>query len=532
MSLDLPPGVQINAPLHPRFDQILTRDALEFVAKLHRAFEPRRQALLAARIERQARIDAGELPDFLPETQAVREGDWKIAPLPPALACRRVEITGPVERKMIINALNSGADSYMTDFEDSNSPNWYNQIQGQVNLYDAVRRQIDFVAENGKEYKLADKIATLQVRPRGWHLDEKHVLVDGQRVSGGIFDFALFFFHNAKEQVARGAGPFFYLPKMESHLEARLWNDIFCMAQDHLGLPRGTIKATVLIETILATFEMEEILFELREHSAGLNAGRWDYIFSCIKKFKKNKDFCLANRGAITMEVPFMRAYALALVQACHKRGAPAIGGMSALIPIKNDPEANEKALAGIRHDKRRDANDGFDGGWVAHPGLVSIAMEEFVKVLGDRPNQWDKQVQGQFGPKDWLNFQPEQPITEAGLRNNINVGIHYLGAWLAGNGCVPIHNLMEDAATAEISRSQVWQWVVSPKGVLDDGRKVTAEMVRTLIPEELAKVKATVSAQGEDTATYDQAAKIFEDMSLSATFPEFLTLPLYEAMD
>ncbi len=532
MSLDLPPGVQINAPLHPRFDQILTRDALEFVAKLHRAFEPRRQALLAARIERQARIDAGALPDFLPETQAVREGDWKIAPLPPALACRRVEITGPVERKMIINALNSGADSYMTDFEDSNSPNWYNQIQGQVNLYDAVRRQIDFVAENGKEYKLADKIATLQVRPRGWHLDEKHVLVDGQRVSGGIFDFALFFFHNAKEQVARGAGPFFYLPKMESHLEARLWNDIFVMAQDHIGLPRGTIKATVLIETILATFEMEEILFELREHSAGLNAGRWDYIFSCIKKFKKNKDFCLANRGAITMEVPFMRAYALALVQACHKRGAPAIGGMSALIPIKNDPEANEKALAGIRHDKRRDANDGFDGGWVAHPGLVSIAMEEFVKVLGDRPNQWDKQVQGQFGPKDWLNFQPEQPITEAGLRNNINVGIHYLGAWLAGNGCVPIHNLMEDAATAEISRSQVWQWVVSPKGVLDDGRKVTAEMVRALIPEELAKVKATVSAQGEDTATYDQAAKIFEDMSLSATFPEFLTLPLYEAMD
>jgi len=532
MSLDLPPGVQINAPLHPRFDQILTRDALEFVAKLHRAFEPRRQALLAARNERQARIDAGELPDFLPETQAVREGDWKIAPLPKALECRRVEITGPVERKMIINALNSGADSYMTDFEDSNSPNWYNQIQGQVNLYDAVRRQIDFVAENGKEYKLADKIATLQVRPRGWHLDEKHVLVDGQRVSGGIFDFALFFFHNAKEQVARGAGPFFYLPKMESHLEARLWNDIFVMAQDHLGLPRGTIKATVLIETILATFEMEEILFELREHSAGLNAGRWDYIFSCIKKFKKNKDFCLANRGAITMEVPFMRAYALALVQACHKRGAPAIGGMSALIPIKNDPEANEKALAGIRHDKRRDANDGFDGGWVAHPGLVSIAMEEFVKVLGDRPNQWDKQVEGQFGPKDWLNFQPEQPITEAGLRNNINVGIHYLGAWLAGNGCVPIHNLMEDAATAEISRSQVWQWVVSPKGVLDDGRKVTAEMVRALIPEELAKVKATVSAQGEDTATYDQAAKIFEDMSLSATFPEFLTLPLYEAMD
>ena len=532
MSLDLPQGMQINAPLHPRFDQILTREALELVAKLHRAFEPRRQELLAARVARQARIDAGELPDFLPETKAIREGDWKVAPLPKALECRRVEITGPVERKMIINAFNSGADSYMTDFEDSNSPNWYNQIQGQVNLYDAIRRQIDFVAENGKEYKLADKIATLQVRPRGWHLDEKHVLVDGQRVSGGIFDFALFLFHNAKEQIARGAGPFFYLPKMESHLEARLWNDIFVMAQDHIGLPQGTIKATVLVETILATFEMEEILYELRNHSAGLNAGRWDYIFSCIKKFKKNADFCLANRGAITMEVPFMRSYALALVQACHKRGAPAMGGMSALIPIKNDPAATEQALAGIRHDTTRDANDGYDGGWVAHPGLVSIAMEEFVKVLGDRPNQWDKQVSGSFGPKDWMNFQPEQPITEVGVRNNINVGIHYLGSWLAGNGCVPIHNLMEDAATAEISRSQIWQWVVSPKGVLDDGRKVTAEMVRALIPEELAKVKATVTAQGEDTATYDQAAKIFEEMSLSDDFPEFLTLPLYEAMD
>ncbi|HMM54783.1 MAG TPA: malate synthase A [Candidatus Desulfobacillus sp.] len=530
----LPAGVAINAPLHPRFDEILTPEALAFLAKLHRAFEPRRKELLAKRAERQARIDAGEMPDFLPETKHVREGDWKIAPLPKALECRRVEITGPVERKMIINAFNSGADSYMTDFEDSNSPNWFNQVQGQVNLKDAIRRAIS-LESGGKTYKLNDQIATLQIRPRGWHLDEKHVTVDGQRVSGGIFDFALVFFHNAKEQIARSngsAGPFFYLPKLESHLEARLWNDLFCMAQDELGIPRGTIKATVLVETILATFELEEILYELREHSAGLNAGRWDYIFSCIKKFKKNKDFCLANRGAITMEVPFMRSYALALVQACHKRGAPAIGGMSALIPIKNDPAANEKALAGIRHDKTRDANDGFDGGWVAHPGLVSIAMDEFLKVLGDRPNQWGKQVEGKFGPKDWLNFQPEQPITETGLRNNINVGIHYLGSWLAGNGCVPIHNLMEDAATAEISRSQVWQWVVSPKGKLDDGRKVSAEMVRAMIPEELAKVKATVSAAGEKTETYDQAAGIFEKMSLSPDFPEFLTLPLYEAME
>jgi malate synthase len=531
MSLNLPAGVQVTGPIQPGYESILTFEALELVAKLHHAFEARRQELLGARVERQARIDAGEMPDFLPETKHIREGDWKVAPVPPALHCRRVEITGPVEAKMIINAYNSGADSYMTDFEDSNSPNWENQIQGQINLYKAIRRELSFKGDNGKEYKLNDKIATLQIRPRGWHLDEKHVLVDGQRVGGGIFDFAVVFFHNAKEQIARGAGPFYYLPKMESHLEARLWNDIFVMAQDHIGLPQGTIKATVLVETILATFEMEEILYELRNHSAGLNAGRWDYIFSCIKKFKKNKDFCLAQRSAITMEVPFMRSYALALVQACHKRGAPAMGGMSALIPIKNDPVANEKALAGIRHDKTRDANDGYDGGWVAHPGLVPIAMEEFIKVLGDKPNQFAKQVEGNFGPAQWLDFQPEQPITEAGLRNNINVGIHYLGSWLAGNGCVPIHNLMEDAATAEISRSQVWQWVASPKGILDDGRKVTVEMVRPMIAEELAKVKTAVIAQGENTATYEQAAEIFDKMSLTPEYPEFLTLPLYEAM-
>lgn len=524
--------IEIQAPLHPGFSDILSPEALNFVARLHQAFEPQRKELLAARKERQARIDAGEMPDFPQATRAIREGDWKIAPLPPALHCRRTEITGPVERKMIINALNSGADSYMTDFEDSNAPNWFNQIQGQINLYDAVRGTISYSNEAGKEYRLNSKTAVMQVRPRGWHLDEKHVLIDGQRVSGGIFDFALFLFHNAKEQLARGAGPFFYLPKMENHLEARLWNDIFCMAQDELGLPRGTIKATVLIETILAAFEMEEILYELRDHSAGLNAGRWDYIFSCIKKFKSNKDFCLANRSAITMTVPFMRAYALSLVKACHKRGAPAIGGMSALIPIKNDPVANEKALDGVRADKTRDANDGFDGGWVAHPGLVPIAHEEFVKVLGDRPNQWDKQrkdVSMQAG--DLLDFRPTEPITEAGLRNNINVGIHYLGSWLAGNGCVPIHNLMEDAATAEISRSQVWQWVRSPKGILDDGRKVDATLVRSLIPEELDKVCQTIRTQGEKPESYQRAAEIFEKMSLADDFAEFLTLPLYEAM-
>ena len=532
ISMLLPAGVEIHAIVTAEYATILTPEALALVAKLHRAFEPRRRELLKARVARQTRIDAGEMPDFLPGTKAVRDGDWTIAPLPKALERRHTEITGPVEAKMIINAFNSGADSYMADFEDSNSPTWDNLLQGQVNLFRAIRRELSFQNEAGKEYRLNPKIATLQVRPRGWHLDEKHVMIDGQRVSAGIFDFALVLFHSAKEQIARGAGPFFYLPKLESHLEARLWNDIFILAQEQVGLPLGTIKATVLIETILATFELEEILFELRRHSAGLNAGRWDYIFSCIKKFKRNRAFCLANRDAITMEVPFMRSYALALVKACHKRGAPAIGGMSALIPIKNNPVANDKALAGIRHDKTRDAADGFDGGWVAHPGLVPIAAEEFAKVLGERPNQWGKQRDENFGPKDWLDFRPEQPITEAGLRNNINVGIHYLGSWLAGNGCVPIHNLMEDAATAEISRSQVWQWVVSPKGRLDDGRKVTADLVRTMIPEELANVKATVTAQGIQTETFDRAATIFEAMSLADDYPEFLTLPLYEAME
>ncbi|NUA30676.1 malate synthase A [Cupriavidus basilensis] len=526
MAITLPAGMKITGEILPAYEDILTPAALALVDKLHRAFEPRRQELLAARVERTKRLDAGELPDFLAQTKSVREGDWKVAPVPPALHCRRVEITGPVEAKMVINAFNSGADSYMTDFEDSNTPNWHNQLQGQVNLKAAVRRTLT-LDSNGKHYKLNDKIATLQVRPRGWHLDEKHVTIDGQRVSGGIFDFALFLFHNAKEQIARGAGPFFYLPKMESHLEARLWNDVFVMAQNEIGLPQGTVKATVLIETILAAFEMEEILYELREHSAGLNAGRWDYIFSCIKKFKVDKNFCLADRAKVTMTAPFMRSYALLLLKTCHKRGAPAIGGMSALIPIKNDPEKNAIAMQGIINDKKRDATDGYDGGWVAHPGLVEPAMKEFVAVLGDKPNQFDKQRDDvNVAAKDLLDFQPETPITEAGLRMNINVGIHYLGSWLAGNGCVPIHNLMEDAATAEISRSQVWQWIRSPKGKLEDGRKVTAEMVRALIPEELAKVKAFV---GGDTTTYDRAGEIFEQMSTSEDFAEFLTLPLYE---
>lgn len=525
-TLTLPQGMEITGEIRPGDEAILTPEALELVAKLHRAFEPRRQELLAARVERAKRLDAGERPDFLAETAHVRAGDWKIAPLPADLQQRRVEITGPVERKMIINALNSGADSYMTDFEDSNAPVWTNQIDGQINLKDAVRKTIS-LEQNGKSYRLNDKVATLVVRPRGWHLDEKHVTVDGQRVSGGIFDFALYLYHNAKELLSRGSGPYFYLPKMENHLEARLWNDIFVAAQEAIGLPRGTIRATVLVETIVAAFEMDEILYELREHSSGLNAGRWDYIFSAIKKFKLDQDFCLADRAKINMTVPFMRAYALLLLKTCHKRNAPAIGGMAALIPIKNDPEANEKAMGGVRADKARDATDGYDGGWVAHPGLVPLAMEEFVKVLGDKPNQIEKQRDDvRVEAKDLLNFQPETPITEAGLRNNINVGIHYLGSWLGGNGCVPIHNLMEDAATAEISRSQVWQWIRSPKGVLDDGRKVTAELVREYIADELGKVKQSV---GGNTSDYDRAAVIFEHMSTSPEFTEFLTLPLYE---
>ncbi|MDQ2734327.1 MAG: malate synthase A [Pseudomonadota bacterium] len=528
MTLTLPHGVAINAPLLPGFETILTPPALELVARLHRAFEPRRQELLAARAERAKRLDAGERPDFLAETRQVRDGDWKITPVPKALQLRRVEITGPVDAKMVINAFNSGADSYMTDFEDSNSPLWTNQIQGQINIGQAIRRTLSFEqasAAGTKAYRLNDKIATLQVRPRGLHLDEKHVTIDGQRVHGGFFDFALFMFHNAKELLRRGAGPYFYLPKLESHLEARLWNDVFVMTQEALGLAPGTIRATVLIETILAAFEMDEILYELREHSAGLNAGRWDYIFSCIKKFKLDREFCLADRVEVTMTAPFMRAYALLLLKTCHRRGAPAIGGMSALIPIKNDPARNEIAMAGIIIDKRRDAEDGYDGGWVAHPGLVDSAMKEFVTVLGDRPNQFDKQKpEVSVTAADLLDFKPEKPITEAGLRMNINVGIHYLGAWLAGNGCVPINNLMEDAATAEISRSQVWQWIRSPKGVLDDGRKVTAELVRQLVPEELAKIKA-----GGFEGKFDRAAEIFTQMSTQEAFAEFLTLPLYE---
>ena len=526
------PGIEITAEITAQYAEILTPEAMNFVAKLERGFGERRHELLAARAERQKKWDAGQLPDFLPETAHIRnDPTWRVNPCPADLQDRRVEITGPVDRKMVINALNCGALTFMADFEDSNTPTWTNQLDGQVNLRDAIRRTISFTNENGKEYKLNDKTATLIVRPRGWHLPEKHVLIDGEPMSGALFDFALYFFHNAKELLARGSGPYFYLPKMESHLEAQLWNDIFCLAQDDLGIPRGTIKATVLIETLLAAFEMDEILYELKEHSAGLNAGRWDYIFGAIKKLRVNKDFCLAERSQVTMTAPFMRPYCLLIVKTCHKRGAFAMGGMAAQIPIKNDDAANDAAMARVKADKQREATDGFDGTWVAHPGLTAIAKAEFDAVM-TTPNQISRQRDDvSVSAKDLLNFGPEAPITEAGLRMNINVGIQYIGSWLGGNGCVPIFNLMEDAATAEISRSQIWQWIRSPKGVLDDGRKITKEMVSAMVPEEMPKIREYLGDSGWSKGKYDDAAKMFEQMCIDDNFVEFLTLPAYEAI-
>ncbi|AZN37840.1 malate synthase A [Iodobacter ciconiae] len=521
-------GIRVLGHISPAFAPILTPDALAFLAELHRSFEPRRRELMAARIERQARLDAGEVPDFLPDTQHIRDGNWSISALPADLQDRRTEITGPVERKMMINALNSGAKSFMADFEDSNTPTWENQIEGQINVKDAYRKELSFTSADGKQYTLNDKISTLVLRPRGWHLMEKHVEVDGEIMAGSLFDFGLTVFHNLKYRLSQGTSCYFYLPKMESHLEARLWNDVFTWAEAELAAPHGCIKGTVLIETILAAFEMDEILYELREHSAGLNAGRWDYIFSCIKKFRSNTDFCLANRSLITMTVPFMRAYSLLLIKTCHHRNAPAMGGMSAVIPIKNDDAANEKAMQQVRTDKERDANDGYDGGWVAHPGLVTIAQAAWDPILGDKPNQIGKQRPDvSVAGKDLLNFQPEAPITEAGLRGNISVGVQYLAAWISGLGCVPIHNLMEDAATAEISRSQIWQWIRSPKGVLDDGRKVSKALFRQWLPEEVAKIHAS----GRFSSTLDEAALMFDELTTSEEFVEFLTLPGYDRL-
>jgi len=527
-AVTLPEGVTITGEITPEYAEILTPDALAFVAKLQRTFNATREDLLQRRAARQAEFDAGKLPDFLAETAQVRASEWQVAPLPADLQDRRVEITGPVDRKMIINALNSGAKVYMADFEDANAPTWENNVEGQYNLRDTVRRAITFTSPEGKQYALNAKTATLMVRPRGWHLVEKHMLVDGAPVAAAFFDFGLFFFHNAQELVKRGTGPYFYLPKMESHLEARLWNDVFRLAQEEVGLPNGTIRATVLIETLPAAFEMDEILYELRDHSAGLNCGRWDYIFSAIKKRRNDPDFVLPDRALVTMTTPFMRSYSLLLIQTCHRRGADAMGGMAALIPIKNDPAANEEALARVKADKEREATDGHDGAWVAHPGLVAPVMEVFDRLM-PAPNQIArKRDDVQVTAADMLAV-PEGPITEAGLRANISIGIQYLESWLRGNGCVPLNNLMEDAATAEISRAQVWQWIRHPRGVLTDGRKVTVDLYRQLQTEELAKIRGAVGEATYTARRYDEAAGIFEQITTADTFVDFLTLPAYE---
>ena len=526
------PGIDITAEVTPDFAQILTPDALTFAARLQRAFGARRTELLARRVARQVQFDAGEVPDFLAETRDIRQAAWTCDPVPAGIEDRRVEITGPVDRKMIINAMNCGANVYMADFEDANTPLWTNNVQGQLNLRDAIRRRIDYVSPEGKAYRLNERTATLFVRPRGWHLPEKHVIIDGEPIAGAIFDFALYFFHNAKELLARGSGPYFYLPKLENHLEARLWNDVFVMAQDDLIIPRGTIKATVLIETLLAAFEMDEILYELRHHSAGLNAGRWDYIFSSIKKLRSHRDFCLADRARVTMTTHFMKSYAQLLVKTCHRRNAHAMGGMAAQIPVKNDEAANAEAFARVRADKEREATQGHDGTWVAHPGLVEVAKDAFDRLM-PAANQiaTAKRDDVHVTADDLLRFEPERPITEAGLRLDINVAIQYIGAWLAGQGAVPIFNLMEDAATAEISRSQVWQWIRSPKGTLDDGRKVTKELVAQMIPEELAKIRELLGPAFED-GRYDDASRLFSHLVDADTFVEFLTLPAYELID
>jgi malate synthase len=526
-------GVQILGPMEERFSAVLTPEALGFLARLEREFGPTRRDLFRNRRERQARIDQGEMPDFAEETRGVREADWRVAPVPEDLRDRRVEITGPTDRKMMINALNSGAKVFMADFEDANAPTWSNMAGGQVNLVDAVERTISLTSPEGKEYRLADETATLVVRPRGWHLPEKHVLVDGKPVSGSLFDFGLYFLHNARRLLERGTGPYFYLPKLESHLEARLWNDVFQLAQDELGIPRGTIKATVLVETILAAFEMEEILYELRDHSAGLNAGRWDYIFSLIKFFRDRADLVLPDRAQVTMTVPFMRNYTELLVRTCHRRGAHAIGGMAAFIPSRKQAEINEVALVKVREDKVRESGDGFDGTWVAHPDLVDTAREPFDRVLGDRPNQLDRTREDvEVNAAQLLDVTvPGGAITEDGLRNDISVAVQYLSSWLRGNGAVAIFNLMEDTATAEIARSQVWQWV-RHGAELEDGRRIDRDLVERALEEELEKIRDDVGSDAFERARAKEARALFEEVSLSEEFVEFLTLPAYEYLE
>ncbi|HEX2259663.1 MAG TPA: malate synthase A [Actinomycetota bacterium] len=514
-------------------DEVLTAEAVEFVAWLHREFDQQRRRLLAARRDRQGRLDQGERPDFLPGTRSIRESDWSVVPVPKDLNDRRVEITGPADRKMTINALNSGARVFMADFEDAMSPTWPNIVNGQRNLRDAVRRTISIESTDGRRYSLGEDIATLVVRPRGWHLEEKHVLVDGKPISASLFDFGLSFFHNARELLDRGSGPYFYLPKLEGHLEARLWNEVFLAAQEALGISPGTVKATVLIETVLAAFEMDEILYELREHSAGLNAGRWDYIFSIIKKFRLHPEFVLPDRALVTMAVPFMRAYTELMVRTCHRRGAHAIGGMAAFIPNRRDPEVTARALAKVREDKVREATDGFDGTWVAHPDLVPVAMEVFDADLGEQPNQLHRlREEVVVSAHDLLHVEAVgEGVSEEGLRNNVRVGIQYIESWLRGFGAAAISNLMEDAATAEICRAQVWQWNHHAVA-LEEGPRVTRELVTQLIDEEVAKIAGQAARDAQGEGRLRSARKLFEMVALSDPFIEFLTRPAYDLLD
>ncbi|MCU0336930.1 MAG: malate synthase A [Sediminibacterium sp.] len=522
-----PSGMEVHGNFNPVFSQILSLDALIFLKELHIRFNARRLALLSARELLQADIDAGKQPDFLPQTAIIRNSEWKVAPLPNDLIDRRVEITGPVDRKMVINALNSGAKVFMADFEDSNSPNWMNTIQGQINLRDAIRGTIEFSGENGKTYQLNKSTATLMVRPRGWHLPEKHISVHGETMSGSLVDFGLYFFHNAKALINKGSGPYFYLPKIENYREARLWDDVFIFAQNYLHIPHGTIKATVLVETILASFQLHEILWELRDHSAGLNCGRWDYIFSFIKKFKNRPGYIFPDRSEVTMTAPFMRAYTQLVVQTCHKRGVHAMGGMAAQIPIKNDAAANEAAIAKVKADKLREVTDGHDGTWVAHPGLVSVALDVFNEHM-PLANQIDAKPRTEFQTsKDELIALPQGKITEEGIRSNINVGILYIESWLRGNGAAAIYNLMEDAATAEISRTQLWQWIHA-NATTTDGKKITPEWYLALKAEELEKIKSYVGEAAFDAPTFRKAAEIFDDLVLQDELTEFLTLPAY----
>src|SRR5690242_2836078 len=525
--------VEIKGKVEGRAGEVLTPDALSFLARMQREFGDRRQELLRRRDERQALLDAGEMPQFLTSTAGIRDAEWTVAKAPRDLQDRRVEITGPTDRKMLINALNSGARVFMADFEDANSPTWSNLVEGQVNLIDAIERRIDFTSPEGKEYRLNEKVATLLVRPRGWHLDERHVEVGGKPMSGSLFDFGLYFFHNARRLLSKASGPYFYLPKLESHLEARLWNDVFNFAQDELDIPTGTIRATVLIETILAAFEMEEILYELRDHSSGLNAGRWDYIFSIIKKFRNRPDFVLPDRAQVTMTVPFMRHYTELLVKTCHLRGAHAMGGMAAFIPSRRDAEVNRVALAKVREDKEREAGDGFDGTWVAHPDLVPTAMEAFDRVLGTRPNQLERQRSDVVPQSEQLTDVrvPDGTITEIGLRQNVTVGIEYIESWLRGVGAAAINNLMEDVATAEISRSQVWQWV-HHGSKLSDGQAVSAELVRELADDEMSRLRERLGDELWEKGRFVEARKVFEQVALAKDFPQFLTLVALKHID